>query len=100
MILNSVPVVLPVDLEACVVLVFSCACVVLALASALPSAAQPLSQQLREIATVTVAVVNLEYEGSVLPVTVRTLNENEAICFGRFSVIFYGYACVSECVCI
>ncbi|KAJ8005359.1 hypothetical protein DPEC_G00145800 [Dallia pectoralis] len=40
-----------------------------ALASALPSAAQPLSQQLREISTVTVAVVNLEYEGSVLPVT-------------------------------
>ncbi|XP_071253041.1 protoporphyrinogen oxidase-like isoform X1 [Salvelinus alpinus] len=40
-----------------------------ALASALPSAAQPLSQQLLEIATVTVAVVNLEYEGSVLPVT-------------------------------
>ncbi|CAB1334111.1 unnamed protein product [Coregonus sp. 'balchen'] len=40
-----------------------------ALASALPSAAQPLSQQLREIATVTVAVVNLEYEGSILPVT-------------------------------
>lgn len=86
------------DLEACVVLVFSCACVVLALASALPSAAQPLSQQLLEIATVTVAVVNLEYEGSVLPVTVRTLNENEGICFGRFSVILYG--CVSECVCI
>uniref|UniRef100_A0A673XA59 Protoporphyrinogen oxidase n=1 Tax=Salmo trutta TaxID=8032 RepID=A0A673XA59_SALTR len=40
-----------------------------ALASALLSAAQPLSQQLCEIATVTVAVVNLEYEGSVLPVT-------------------------------
>ncbi|XP_052345867.1 protoporphyrinogen oxidase-like isoform X3 [Oncorhynchus keta] len=40
-----------------------------ALASALLTAAQPLSQQLREIATVTVAVVNLEYEGSVLPVT-------------------------------
>ncbi|XP_010883387.2 protoporphyrinogen oxidase [Esox lucius] len=39
-----------------------------ALASALPSAAQTLSQQLREISTVTVAVVNLEYEGFVLPV--------------------------------
>ena len=42
-----------------------------ALASMLPPTAQPLSQQLREIASVTVAVVNLEYEGSVLPVTVR-----------------------------
>uniref|UniRef100_A0A8C8ML49 Protoporphyrinogen oxidase n=1 Tax=Oncorhynchus tshawytscha TaxID=74940 RepID=A0A8C8ML49_ONCTS len=40
-----------------------------ALVSALLTAAQPLSQQLREIATVTVAMVNLEYEGSVLPVT-------------------------------
>uniref|UniRef100_A0A8C7MHH8 Protoporphyrinogen oxidase n=1 Tax=Oncorhynchus kisutch TaxID=8019 RepID=A0A8C7MHH8_ONCKI len=35
----------------------------------LPVDLEPLSQQLREIATVTVAVVNLEYEGSVLPVT-------------------------------
>ncbi|XP_062394651.1 protoporphyrinogen oxidase isoform X3 [Sardina pilchardus] len=40
------------------------------LASILPPAAQPLSQQLQEISSVTVAVVNLEYEGSVLPVTV------------------------------
>ncbi|XP_062394650.1 protoporphyrinogen oxidase isoform X2 [Sardina pilchardus] len=39
------------------------------LASILPPAAQPLSQQLQEISSVTVAVVNLEYEGSVLPVT-------------------------------
>ncbi|XP_012673464.1 protoporphyrinogen oxidase [Clupea harengus] len=39
------------------------------LASMLPPTAQPMSQQLREIASVTVAVVNLEYEGSVLPVT-------------------------------
>lgn len=39
-----------------------------ALASVLPPAAQPLSEQLREISMVTVAVVNLEYEGSVLPV--------------------------------
>ncbi|KAJ8287599.1 hypothetical protein COCON_G00002580 [Conger conger] len=39
-----------------------------ALASALPPTAQPLSDQLRQIAMVTVAVVNLEYEGSVLPV--------------------------------
>ncbi|XP_030637492.1 protoporphyrinogen oxidase [Chanos chanos] len=40
-----------------------------ALASALPSAAQPLSELLRGISSVTVAVVNLEYEGSILPVT-------------------------------
>ncbi|KAG7469016.1 hypothetical protein MATL_G00124360 [Megalops atlanticus] len=40
-----------------------------ALASLLPPAAQPLSLQLRGISMVTVAVVNLEYEGSVLPVT-------------------------------
>ncbi|KAL2084479.1 hypothetical protein ACEWY4_019997 [Coilia grayii] len=39
------------------------------LASVLPPAAHPLSQQLRDISTVTVAVVNLEYEGSILPVT-------------------------------
>ncbi|KAJ8384459.1 hypothetical protein AAFF_G00204800 [Aldrovandia affinis] len=39
-----------------------------ALASALPPAAQPLSEQLRKISMVTVAVVNLEYEGSILPV--------------------------------
>ncbi|KAL0984974.1 hypothetical protein UPYG_G00151310 [Umbra pygmaea] len=38
-----------------------------ALASTLPSGAQPLSQQLQQISTVTVAVVNLEYEGFVLP---------------------------------
>lgn len=44
-----------------------------ALASMLPPAAQALSQQLQDIATVTVAVVNLEYEGSILPVTVRRL---------------------------
>ncbi|KAJ8289732.1 hypothetical protein GJAV_G00004640 [Gymnothorax javanicus] len=39
-----------------------------ALASVLPPAAQLLSEQLQKIPTVTVAVVNLEYEGSVLPV--------------------------------
>ncbi|XP_029959396.1 protoporphyrinogen oxidase isoform X2 [Salarias fasciatus] len=39
-----------------------------ALASALPSSCQPLVQQLQDIASVTVAVVNLEYEGSILPV--------------------------------
>lgn len=37
----------------------------------LPPAAQPLTEQLRSIASATVAVVNLEYEGFVLPVTVR-----------------------------
>ncbi|CAG02770.1 unnamed protein product, partial [Tetraodon nigroviridis] len=39
-----------------------------ALASALPPSCRPLTQQLKGIETVTVAVVNLEYEGSVLPV--------------------------------
>lgn len=34
-----------------------------ALASVLPPASHPLSEQLRSIASVTVAVVNLEYEG-------------------------------------
>ncbi|XP_035528402.1 protoporphyrinogen oxidase [Morone saxatilis] len=40
-----------------------------ALSSALPSSCEPLIQQLQHISTVTVAVVNLEYEGSILPVT-------------------------------
>ncbi|KAM6968341.1 protoporphyrinogen oxidase [Aplochiton taeniatus] len=40
-----------------------------ALASALPLPLQPLAEMLRHGSTVTVAVVNLEYEGSVLPVT-------------------------------
>lgn len=40
-----------------------------ALSSALPASCQPLIQQLQDIAMVTVAVVNLEYEGSILPVT-------------------------------
>uniref|UniRef100_A0A8C1V5K0 Protoporphyrinogen oxidase n=1 Tax=Cyprinus carpio TaxID=7962 RepID=A0A8C1V5K0_CYPCA len=39
------------------------------LASVLPPAAQPLMEELRAIALVTVAVVNLEYEGFILPVT-------------------------------
>ncbi|KAM4632946.1 protoporphyrinogen oxidase isoform 2-T2 [Polymixia lowei] len=39
-----------------------------ALSSVLPSSLQPLIQQLQEISTVTVAVVNLEYKGSILPV--------------------------------
>ncbi|KAM9353255.1 protoporphyrinogen oxidase isoform 2-T2 [Symphorus nematophorus] len=39
-----------------------------ALSSALPSCCQPLIQQLQDISTVTVAVVNLEYEGFILPV--------------------------------
>ncbi|XP_060936611.1 protoporphyrinogen oxidase [Limanda limanda] len=38
-----------------------------ALSSALPSSCQPLIQELQDIATVTVAVVNLEYDGSILP---------------------------------
>lgn len=39
-----------------------------ALSSILPSSCQPLVQLLQDISTVTVAVVNLEYEGSVLPI--------------------------------
>ncbi|XP_019946941.2 protoporphyrinogen oxidase [Paralichthys olivaceus] len=39
-----------------------------ALSSALPSSCQPLIQELQDIAMVTVAVVNLEYDGSILPV--------------------------------
>lgn len=39
-----------------------------ALASVLPLPLEPLSTQLRDISTVTVAVVNLEFQGSVLPV--------------------------------
>uniref|UniRef100_A0A7N8WQL3 Protoporphyrinogen oxidase n=1 Tax=Mastacembelus armatus TaxID=205130 RepID=A0A7N8WQL3_9TELE len=40
-----------------------------ALSSALPSTWIPLIQELQDISTVTVAVVNLEYDGSILPVT-------------------------------
>ncbi|KAM9724369.1 protoporphyrinogen oxidase [Menidia menidia] len=40
-----------------------------ALGGVLPPSCQPLLQQLRGISAVTVAVVNLEYEGSILPVT-------------------------------
>ncbi|KAL7840419.1 hypothetical protein AOLI_G00257420 [Acnodon oligacanthus] len=39
------------------------------LAAVLPPAAQPLSEQLRAIPTATVGMVNLEFSGSVLPVT-------------------------------
>ncbi|AWO97130.1 putative protoporphyrinogen oxidase isoform 2 [Scophthalmus maximus] len=41
-----------------------------ALSSALPPSCQLLIQELQDIPTVTVAVVNLEYDGSILPVTV------------------------------
>ncbi|KAM6893373.1 protoporphyrinogen oxidase [Xenentodon cancila] len=40
-----------------------------ALSSVLPPCCQTLIQQLQEISAATVAVVNLEYDGSVLPVT-------------------------------
>ncbi|KAM9798673.1 protoporphyrinogen oxidase [Neosynchiropus ocellatus] len=40
-----------------------------ALASVLPSSCQSLIQNLQRVTTATVGVVNLEYEGSVLPVT-------------------------------
>ncbi|XP_059194622.1 protoporphyrinogen oxidase [Centropristis striata] len=39
-----------------------------ALSSVLPSSCQPLIQLLQDICTVTVAVVNLEYDGCILPV--------------------------------
>ncbi|XP_026228921.1 protoporphyrinogen oxidase [Anabas testudineus] len=39
------------------------------LSSALPSSCHPLIQELQDIFTATVAVVNLEYDGSILPVT-------------------------------
>ncbi|XP_024659937.1 protoporphyrinogen oxidase isoform X2 [Maylandia zebra] len=39
-----------------------------ALSSVLPRSCQPLTQQLQDISSVTVAVVNLEYDGSILPV--------------------------------
>ncbi|XP_058865404.1 protoporphyrinogen oxidase-like isoform X2 [Acipenser ruthenus] len=39
-----------------------------ALSSVLPPGASPLSEELRRITSVTVAVVNLEYEGLILPV--------------------------------
>lgn len=47
-----------------------------ALSSVLPSSCLPLAQRLMEIETVTVAVVNLEYEGSILPVEVRSWTLN------------------------
>ncbi|KAK2815428.1 hypothetical protein Q5P01_025895 [Channa striata] len=40
-----------------------------ALSSTLPSSCHPLIQELQNISTATVAVVNLEYDGSILPVT-------------------------------
>ncbi|XP_009463247.1 PREDICTED: uncharacterized protein LOC104012590 [Nipponia nippon] len=40
-----------------------------ALAEVLPAEAEPLAQELRHIPTVSVAVVNLQYEGVALPVT-------------------------------
>ncbi|XP_039905899.1 uncharacterized protein LOC120745246 [Simochromis diagramma] len=42
-----------------------CSCT---LSSVLPRSCQPLTQQLQDISSVTVAVVNLEYDGSILPV--------------------------------
>ncbi|XP_035771863.1 protoporphyrinogen oxidase [Neolamprologus brichardi] len=39
-----------------------------ALSSVLPRSCQPLTQQLQDISSVTVAVVNLEYDGAILPV--------------------------------
>lgn len=41
------------------------------LAEVLPAEAEPLAQELRRIPAVSVAVVNLQYEGVALPVMVR-----------------------------
>ncbi|NXW88443.1 PPOX oxidase, partial [Alopecoenas beccarii] len=43
-----------------------------ALAEVLPADAEPLAQELRRIPAASVAVVNLQYEGVTLPVTVRS----------------------------
>lgn len=42
-----------------------------ALAVLLPSWAEPLAQELRGIEAVSVGVVNLQYNGATLPITVR-----------------------------
>ncbi|NWU29416.1 PPOX oxidase, partial [Dyaphorophyia castanea] len=44
-----------------------------ALAEALPPEAEPLARELRRIPAASVAVVNLQYEGAALPVTVRAV---------------------------
>lgn len=46
-----------------------------ALSSVLPPSCQPLIQQLQDICSVTVAVVNLEYDGNILPAMVRITGE-------------------------
>ncbi|NWR81562.1 PPOX oxidase, partial [Centropus unirufus] len=47
-----------------------CALPAAALAEALPEEAEPLARELRRIPAVSVAVVNLQYQGVTLPVTV------------------------------
>lgn len=49
-----------------------------ALAEVLPAEAEPLAQELRRIPAVSVAVVNLQYEGVTLPVTVRAVPTGDA----------------------
>jgi len=49
-----------------------------ALAAVLPAEAEPLAQELRRIPAVSVAVVNLQYEGVALPVTVRVVPAGNA----------------------
>ncbi|NWI69516.1 PPOX oxidase, partial [Todus mexicanus] len=46
-----------------------CALPAAALAEVLPAEAEPLARELRQIPAVSVAVVNLQYEGVALPVT-------------------------------
>uniref|UniRef100_A0A8C5ATJ1 Protoporphyrinogen oxidase n=1 Tax=Gadus morhua TaxID=8049 RepID=A0A8C5ATJ1_GADMO len=58
----------PVDPQTMSLMYRSLPVVSSALASALPPALAPLSKQAQEISYVTVAVVNLEYQGAILPV--------------------------------
>lgn len=53
------------------------------LSSALPSSCHPLIQELQDISTATVAVVNLEYDGSILPVTVSNTHTHTHWTSGR-----------------
>ncbi|NXX63905.1 PPOX oxidase, partial [Scopus umbretta] len=54
-----------------------------ALAEVLPAEAEPLAQELRRIPAASVAVVNLQYEGVTLPVTVRAAPAGDASAHGR-----------------
>lgn len=51
------------------------------LASVLPVSCETMIQLLQDISAVTVAVVNLEYDGSILPVKVRLTSEHTQTTF-------------------